>query len=377
MAGTSRPPCLGGVRLTGIPKLPSRIASLAGEARERADRLLEVRTIAGRTDPPASLAPWLDATFGSADAVRRQSMVRVTNLATLEATVFAPLRSRRPIDGRGRARDLAAEIEGTAGDPFCDPAHGTPADTFGRVRGARMISGANAALADAHHGVLVFDEHDPLAFDAALVADLFATGREWAERARLEDAGARAYLLIWNCLWRAGGSIVHGHAQALVGGAHHARVERFRRDAELYAVRHGAHLASELVDVHRDLGLVIDHQGVAIVSHLVPVKERELLVVASPGTDERDPSFGAAVARALLAYRDRLGVTSFNLALWRPPLTADGAPPSGWEGFPTMVRIVDRGDPFSRPSDIGAMELYGTPIVGGDPYDVIAALQDA
>ena len=303
-------------------------------------------------------------------------MVRVTNRATLEAAIFAPLRSRRPVDGPTRARDLATEIAATAGDPFCDAVHETPADAFGRVRGAKMISGANAAMADAHHAVLVFNEHDPLAFDAALVADLFDTGRAWADRARAGDPDAGAYLLIWNCLWRAGGSIVHGHAQALLGSAHHARVERFRRDAELYRATHGADLARDLVTLHRDLGLALERDGIAILSHLVPVKEREVLIVGPPGTDERATAFIGAVTRALLAYRDRIGVRSFNLALWRPPLTADGAPPSGWEAFPTIVRVVDRGDPFSRPSDIGAMELYGTPIVGSDPFEVIAALAD-
>jgi hypothetical protein len=377
VARASRSSRLGG-RLTGILDLPTRIDGLAGEVRARTDRLLEVHSTTGRTAPPTSLEPWLVDTFGSVDAVRRQSMLRVTNRATLDATIFAPLRSRRPIDGPDRARDLSAEIARTVGDPFCDPLHGTPADPFGRVRGARMISGANAALADAHHAVLVFDEHDPLAFDAGLLADLFATGRAWADGARFEDPEASTYLLVWNCLWRAGGSIVHGHAQALLGhGAHHPRLERFRRDAELYRASHDADLATDLVDVHRDLGLMVDHEGIAILSHLVPVKERELLVIAPPGTDERDASFGSAVARALLAYRDRLGVRSFNLALWRPPLTADGVTAPGWDAFPTMVRIVDRGDPFSRPSDIGAMELYGTPIVASDPHDVVAALRDA
>jgi hypothetical protein len=374
VVGPSRPSELGGRRLTGIVELPSRIGALAGDARPRADRLLRATAVTGRTDPPISLEPWLRETFGSVDAVRRQSMLRVTNLATLDATLFAPLRSRRPLDGPARAGDLAEEIAGTEGDPFCDPEHATPADTFGRVRGARMVSGANAGLADAHHAVLVFDDHDPLAFDAKLVADLFATGRAWADRARAEDPDSDAYFLLWNCLWKAGGSIVHGHAQAMVGAEHHARVERFRRDADVYRGRCGADLTSDLVAVHRELGLTVDHDGATILSHLVPVKERELLVVAPAGTDERDPSFTAAVARALLAYRDRLGVRSFNLALWRPPLTTDGRPPAGWEEFPTMVRIVDRGDPFSRPSDIGAMELYGTPIVGADPYDVLAAL---
>jgi hypothetical protein len=86
--------------------------------------------------------------------------------------------------------------------------------------------------------------------------------------------------------------------------------------------------------------------------------------------DERDPDFTAAVTRALLAYRDQLGVRSFNLALWRAPLDSS----EGWEGIPPIVRLVDRGDVERRPSDIGAMELYGTPIVGSDPYEVFASL---
>ena len=365
-----------GGRLTSILELPARVESLSGDARARTDRLLEVRAIAGSTDPPPALEPWLAATFGSVDAVREQSLLRVTNLATLDAAIFAPLRARRPVDGPDHARDLASEIRTTEGDPFCDPIHGTPANAFGRVRGDRMLSGANAALADAHHAVLVFDDHDPLAFDAGLVADLFATGREWADRARQDDPEASAYFLLWNCLWRAGGSIIHGHAQALLGaGRHHARVERFRRDADAYRARHGADLVADLVALHRDLGLAFETRGMATLAHLTPTKEREALVVGPPGTDERDPAFAAAVAHALLAYRDRLGVRSFNLALWRPPLT-DGAAATGWERFPTMAWLVDRGDPFTRPSDIGAMELYGTPIVGGDPYDLVRALRE-
>lgn len=359
-----------GVGLTSILALPERISHLSGEARERADRLFEAVLIEGSTVPPATLEPWLRDTFGSVDAVRHQRMIRVTNLATLDSTVFATLRSRRPVDGGTRPRDLATEIAATDGDPFCDPEHQTPAEPFGRVRGARMLTGANAALADAHHAVLVFDHHDPLALDAGLVQDLLATGRAWAERAQSEDPAADRYLLIWNCLWRAGGSIIHGHAQALLGrGRHHAALDRFLRDATAYWNAHEADLVADLVSVHRDLGLARELTGgVAVIAHLTPVKERELLVVGSPGQDERDPAFADATWRALSALRERLGVRSFNLALWRGPL--DG----GADAIPPIVRIVDRGDPMSRGSDIGAMELYGTPIVGSDPYTVVAAL---
>ena len=332
--------------------------------------MLDVRVVTGHTDPPPELEPWLTAHFGSVDAVRAQTVVKVINLATLEATLFAPLRARRPVDGTPAERTLEEEIADTDGDPFCSPETGTPADSFGRVHGARTVTGANAALADAHHALIVFDTHDPLAFDAALVTDLFATGRAWADRAGAEDPRATNYLLVWNCLWRAGGSIVHGHAQALLGaGPHYAKLERFHRSAVAYHSDHGRDLAADLADLHRDLGLAIEAGGVTTLAHVTPIKERELLVVGRAGMDEREPAFTDAVARALIAYRDVLGVRSFNLALWREPL--DGR----WPGFPPIVRLVDRGDPFSRPSDIGGMELYGTPIVGADPYEVIEALK--
>ena len=61
--------------------------------------------------------------------------------------------------------------------------------------------------------------------------------------ARRRPSGARNYLLIWNCLWRAGGSIIHGHAQALLGaGPHYARLERFRRDVAAWRTLHGGDL---------------------------------------------------------------------------------------------------------------------------------------
>lgn len=353
--------------------LPGRVARLTGAARTRADRLLDVRASTGRTDPPPELEGWLRRTFGSVEAVREQPLVKVTNLATLEATLFAPLRGRRPIDADGDPASLAGEVAGTRGGPFCHPETGTPADTFGRVRGDHVVTGANAALADTHHAVLVFDTHDPLAFDPDRVRDVLATGRAWAERAHDEDREAANYLLVWNCLWRAGGSIVHGHAQALLGrGPHYARLERFRRDAASYAAIHHAALPDELVALHRDLGLAVDgERGVTTLAHVTPIKEREVLVVGPAEMDERDPAFGDAVGAALVALRDRLRVRSFNLALWRPPL----ADASGWEGLGPLVRIVDRGDPASRASDIGAMELYGTPVVGSDPWEVVAALR--
>ena len=359
--------------LTGILDLPGRIATLPPEPRGRVERLFDVRPITGHTDPPPEMHEWLTAQFGSVDAVREQRLIDVRNRVTGEASLLAPLRHRRPMDGIDHAGELRAAIDATRGDPFCHPLTGTPADSWGRVRGRRMVSGANAALAERHHAVLVFDDHDPLAFDADLVSDLLDTGRAWAERAHAEDGSAAQYTLLWNCLWRAGGSIIHGHGQALLaeGGAY-GRLESFRAAAERYSATHGSALVDDLVAAHRDLGLAIEGEaGVTAIAHLTPVKDRELLVVGTSGMDERHPAFAGAVAAAVLGFRDRIGVASFNLVLWRPPLVDT----DGWVTMPPIVRLVDRGDPFARPSDIGAMELYGTPIVGTDPYETIRALR--
>jgi galactose-1-phosphate uridylyltransferase len=243
------------------------------------------------------------------------------------------------------------------------------------VRGAHTVSGANAAAAEEHHGVLVFDRHDPLAFDAELVADMLRAGRAWADAVRAEAPSAVHYLLIWNCLWRGGGSIVHGHAQVLLGsGAPHGQLARWRRDAGVYRETTGRRLFDDLVAVHRALGLTIECAGgVVVLAHLTPVKERELMVVATRSDDERDPSFSAAVGDVLVAYRDVIGVRAFNLALWRPPLDTT----THDYDLPLIVRLVDRGRPFERPSDIGAMELYGSPVVSSDPFELAARLRGA
>jgi hypothetical protein len=362
--------------VTRILELPRLIEALPATGQERVRRMFDVDVVEGRTDPPAELSAWLTEHFGSVEAVRRQRIVRVTNRWTLDGALFSPLRGSRPLDG-GRLKAFAQQVEATRGDEFCHPETGTPADTWGRVRGRHSITGANAAKYDARHGLVIFDEHDPLAFDLDSVTDMLEVGHEWAQRGHAEEPQAAAYLLIWNAGPRAGGSIVHGHAQVLLGREHHyPQVERLRRDAATYAAATGGDFVQDVVAVHRDLGLVIhEADGVATLASLAPVKERELLVVGQAGKDEREPAFADAVARAAVAYRDALGVRAFNLALHRPPIDPPRAARDGWQRIPPIVHLVDRGDPDSRSSDIGAMELYAASVVGGDPFALAGGLR--
>jgi len=368
----------GARRVSAIVDLPELVAALEPAARLRAEALLEVTLAEGRTDPPPELIDWLERHFGSVDAVRTQRIVRVMDRWRREGTLFSPLRARRPMGG-GAHEAFTALVDATRGDEFCHPETGTPADTWGRVRGRRSITAANAAKYDGQHGVVIFDEHDPLSFDHDSVRDLLEVGREWARRAQEEEPTAANYLLIWNCGPRAGGSIVHGHAQALLGrDPHYAGVDRLREAAVAYRAATGHLLLDDIAAVHRDLRLTtFEDGGVMAFASLTPAKERELWVVGQVGMDEREPAFTDAVAHTVVAYRDKVGVRAFNLVLLRPPLDADRAARDGWELLPPLVRLVDRGDPDSRSSDIGAMELYAAAVVGSDPFALAQEMRAA
>jgi len=74
----------------------------------------------------------------------------------------------------------------------------------------------------------------------------------------------------------------------------------------------------------------------------------------------------------LACLRDRLGVTSFNLGLVTPPLAETE---ESWEGFPVIVRVVDRGDPKSQASDVGGIEIYASSVVSSDPFKLARQLR--
>jgi hypothetical protein len=354
-------------RITGLPGL---ISALPSEDRAAAERLFDVSATVGRLDPPEEMHAWIEKSFGSVDAVLEQRIVRVTNRVTLQGTLFNGLRASRPLD-TGLDLNLEREIEATAGDPFCYPEKGTPTDLFGRVRGAHAITASNVAKYDGFHGVIVFDDHNPLHLTSEKVADYVSVGLEWCRKALEADPEARYPFLMWNCLWRAGSSIIHGHAQVTATrGSHYPKVERLRRAAIAYTSEHGSDFFDDLYRVHHSLGLgVPTEDGVQAFASLSPIKEKELVVI---GESPEDVALHRAVGALLRGYVEALGVRAFNVAFYMPPLAPTD---EDWSGFPTVVHVVDRGSPANRTSDIGAMELYAASVVASDPFRVADVLR--
>jgi len=353
-----------------IIHLPALVAALPAPSRARFRRLFHISTTIGRLNPPKKMYEWIEGYFGSVDAVRAQRIIKVTNLVTMEGALFNELRARRPMEARAPS-EVMLEARTRLGDPFCQPEEGTPEDVFGRVQGKHCITASNIAKYDGFHGLVIFDEHDPLDFDAEEVADYLDTACRWALKAYRVDPEAKYFFFMWNCLWKAGASILHGHMQMTVTREmHYPKVEALRRAALAYRQEHGSNYFDDLYAAHADLGLGFERDGVRVIAYLTPVKERETLLLA----EDLGPALKRALYETLACFRDRLEVQSFNVAIYMPPLTEVE---EDWSGFPVMVRMVDRGDPINRTADIGAMELYAANVIGTDPFFVIGQLREA
>jgi hypothetical protein len=314
---------------------------------------------------------WVASSFGDVETVGRQRIVKVTNLITMEGALFNPLRGTRPMDFIPKD-DVSASIEETVGGPFCHPEELTPEDSFGRVRGEYCITASNIAKYDGYHGLVIFDDHNPLHITRERVHDYISTALRWAKRAHNADVTAKYFFLIWNCLWKGGSSIVHGHMQLALGqGMHYARVEHWRRQALLYRLAHSANYSDDLYSIHEALGLGMRLGQTRVLASLTPVKEKEVLLI-SPTRWVDNHDFKDAINTVLQSFLSRLGVQSFNMALFQRPIdTAE----EDWSGFPAIVRIVDRGDLQVRTTDVGCMELYGSSVISTDPFQVMEAIE--
>jgi galactose-1-phosphate uridylyltransferase len=350
-----------------IVDLPRVVEHLPDEIHSAFDRLFHVSETFGQIDPPEHMHRWIERYFGSVDAVLNQHVVKVTNRHTLEATLFNDLRSRRPLEARIPA-DLADEIAKTAPDPFCEPLHNTPADVFGRIEGKHSLTAGNIAKYDGFHGVVIFREHDPLAFTGEVVEDAVSVSREWIQKCYEQDNEAIYPLFMWNCLWKSGASIPHGHAQvSLSRGMHYGKVEHQRRSAVAYRNQHQRNYFDDLFAVHEGLGIGRIMGNVRVMANLTPLKEKEVVLIAS----KVDTELSAMIYRVLRCLIEDLNSSSFNLAIWERPIVETD---EDWSDMPVVVRIVDRGDPLNRTSDFGAMELYAASVVSSDPFRVADTL---
>ncbi|MCF8012434.1 MAG: hypothetical protein K9L56_14270, partial [Clostridiales bacterium] len=257
-----------------VEKLPAREKALF-------ERIYEIDSPPGCLVPEEEMEEWVSRKFGGLEDVKKQRIMRVTNLVTGEGALFNHLRGRRPMDGQG-SEDLNSLVrEYREGCPFCSPEKFAPRDSFGRIRGKYCITAANLAKYDGYHGLVISNEHHPLKFNSDMVEDYFQVASRWfseADRHAVKegDSEPRFPFLMWNCLWPAGSSVVHGHLQLTVTRKrHYPRVEHLRNCGINYARQHGSDYYKDLFAVHRALGLGWTEEDCSLFVSLSPVKEKE------------------------------------------------------------------------------------------------------
>ncbi len=347
-----------------ITDLPDLVTALPAAGRARVERLLRIETVTGELLLPETMRAWAARQFGGLDGVERQTIMRVTNTHTWEGALYNPLRKRRPLK-----LDAQPVEYNPADDLFAQPLLSTSEDVFGRVRGEHCITSSNIARWDGLCAVQIFDEPDVLAFTQARIRDYFRSALRWAGLAHAHDPLARNLIWFWNGGPKGGASIPHAHAQMGLGrGLHYARVEQLRRAALAYRAQHAVDYFEDLRRAHDDLGLGFQAGALRGFVNLAAIRAQDSWVFGRALDDDLADGLHA-LFRALV---DRDGMRAFDIAVYLPPLF--DAAEEDWSGFPAIVRVIGRGSPAMRSSDIGAIDLLAHNVIAADPFEVRARI---
>lgn len=339
------------------------------EQRNLFERIYTYWETRGELVPPAEMTTWIESTFGSVEAVKVQDFIKITNHVLYEGSIFNELRTKRPMIFDSQLNEVIKEIEKGGDGPFAHPLTGTPADTFGRIKGKYSISASNITKYDGLHGLVIYNDHDPLMFNEERIRDYFDVARQWFDKAHGTNQKAIYPFYTWNCLWNAGSSVVHGHAQiALTEGQAYAKIEEMRSHALEYQENHKSNYFEDDYKIHENLALGFEKGGVKIHAKITPIKEKEI-ILTSPNFDD---NLANALGGVLRSLKENMGVFTFNVGVILRPLMKT---PEVWDHMPVIVRVVDRGNLSSKTADIGAMELFAQSVVGSNPYHVIRELK--
>jgi hypothetical protein len=349
--------------MTIITDLFDLIDALSVPKRKRFARLFEVDSSEGCCVVPLTMRDEVVSRFGSIETVERQTIVRVVNKWSWEGAIFNPIRAKRPMpasDDGGTTYDAASFGD----DPFAEPLKSTTEDLFGRVRGKHCITTSNISRWEGQNAVLIFDEPDPLKFTRDHFRDYFAASIEWARKANAHDSLARYFVWGWNGGIKAGASIPHAHAQMALGrNTHYARVEMWRRILIDYRAKHNANYFDDLLGAHEDIGLTFPAAKLRGFVNLAAIRPKDTWIFGEAMNDD----LADALYETLHALVHRTNMQAFNVIVLMPPPFGDR---DGWDGFPTLVRIVDRGSPAVRSSDLGLLDVFAQNVISEDPFVV-------
>jgi len=350
--------------MPSIIDLPETVENLEQNDKELFYRFFDIHRSIGKLVLPEGVKDWADKTFGDHRNVEEQKIVKVLDKHIHEAALYNELRSKRPMQVKEDS-DFKKIIEQSKGGPFSQPLTRTPADTFGRIKGKHCVTASNVAKYDGSHGLIIFKKHNPLDFNENEVQDYFKTALKWFEKAHKDNPQAKYPYLLWNCLWRAAASIVHGHIQVVLGeGFHYADAENDKKAINEYHNKYDRDFFSDLYKAHELIGLGFEIKGIKVFTSIVPREDKQVTLISK----KLDKNAVSAIYKVVKCLTIDFGVMSFNLGIVFPPINNKDP---DWKDFPVIARIVDRGKLSNKTTDIGGMEIYDMGnVIPTDPYNV-------
>ena len=306
--------------------------------------------------------------------VEKQKIIKTYNKWTGQGALFNSLRTNRPGMSLQNIEKEKNELNRLVKSSkkncdFCQPEKFTPEDVFGRVKGKHSITASNIAKYDAWSSLVIFKKHNPHDFNLFELSDYINTGFNWFRRVYQENNKYKFPFFVWNCLYKAGASQIHGHAQVLMTQEiPYAKISSIMEVSQRYRKKMHSDYLMDVFRAHQSLDLTLKMGEISILATLTPTKEREIIII-SPEPIPEVYNAKKAIYNVLRCFIDILGVQSFNIAISRPSMNDE------YES-PYIIHIVDRGSLFRPTADIGGMELFGSTVVGEDPYIVIQTLKD-
>lgn len=306
--------------------------------------------------------------------IENQKIINIYNKWTGEGALFNSLRTNRPGMNRQNMEKENKKLDILIKDSmencdFCQPDKFTPEEEFGRVLGKYSITASNIAKYDVWSGLVIFKRHNPLKFSLSEVSDYITTAFNWFDKVYQQNKQYKYPFFVWNCLYKAGASQTHGHAQVLMAkNQPYAKIEDLRIIRQKYKNIKGRDYLEDMVQAHRCLGLAHKVGDIDLIASITPVKEKETIII-SPLSPSKSNKAKKVIYNTLRCFIDILGVYSFNLSISSPPM-------DGEYETPYLIHLVDRGSLFKPTTDMGGMELFGSTVLGDDPYKVIHHLKD-
>ena len=326
------------------------------------DRIYKISIVDGKLIIPSEMEEWVKNTFGNIDDISCQEIIKINNIVTYEGSIFNVHRTSRPFDAPSQNISIDEILKHNRNKDFSTPLQSTPSDLFGRIKKNNTITAANIAKYDSMHSLIIAINENPLEISEELVKDYCDTAKEWFESANQQNPDAIYPFFLWNSLWRAGASLIHGHAQlALTQDMPYAKIDLLRRVSEEYEIEFDSNYFEDDFYIHKKLGLGFVLNNCNIQMKLTPIKEKEVRITSHEFNDDLIKT----IYKILNVMINHTGVQSFNVAIYLPPLIETL---ERWDHMPVIVQIVDRGYLDNQTSDFGAMELYGQSVIGTNPY---------